>query len=217
MMVSPLSAQDSDNEISALQKSYIVKNDDYKQSLTAHINKINQKTSPQCDGDINIKRLTPLNITPAEFVTDVPISELAKQHPFFGQWIERAIVTSCGKKNQMNVLTVAYNNTKVANFYPLLNGKTKVEPTFQLRAEDKVIETLPLTEECTSKDDAKIITTHFLGYRDRNKKALSQDNTYFGWFELWSVENCGMTHNVNLAVLPDQDRKFRFVPQLKSE
>ena len=206
-----------ETEVKSIYKLYIINNTDFTSSLSEYITKLSKDTNSSCQSDINIKRLNPEVITKARFITDIPPSELVKQHPYFGQWIEKAIVTDCGQKNQMNVLTIAFDNKTLPNYYPLLNGRTKIEPTYQLRAEKEVMTAIPAVEQCSSKSMSKVLTTVFLGYRDRNSNKLTKDNNFFGWFEQWNVKKCDQIYNVNLAILPDSQKKFRFIPQLKSE
>jgi len=194
----PISAQ----SISDNFKTYIIKNDIYTQALDKKFKDMFEYAFPECNQNIEITRLNPKTLLP--FI-HLETQNVIETHPHHGQWIESAIGGACDQSSIFNLLVTAYNSEKEPVLYPLINGKTQIDPLAQSNAEQSVYNAL----DCRT---TKIVmNTKFLGYRSEDGKKLSVDDNNLGWFEQWIVDGCNSIQTVNLAILPDPKTKYRYV------
>ena len=188
--------------------SYITKNDAYKTDLLSYQSLLTQKAFPTCTEQPALeRRLVPIILAEPK---------VRENNPSEGQWIERAVFKTCGNDIQINVLTIGFSDESLPTFFPSLNGQTKIDPIDQPHALNAINVEMGNRKISQCATDPIIKDTKFLGFRGPNGKSLVEDNQNTGWFEQWSIALCDKNVDVTLAVLPDPERRYRYIARIKN-
>ena len=198
---------------------YIVKNTFYTAQLQLKAKRIFRATFPACQEKQAYVRLKPAIIVPPLFTVSEDIEALQNTeynalHPSFGQWVEQSKIHACGKNAVINILVTAHDHAHVPIFFPLLNGTTDVDIKLQSHAEKITGKAIADNTDC--RDQGVVLNTEIIGYLSQEGGRLTGKNEDAGWFEKWTIESCKKIHEVNLAILPDPRKQFRFVAELKT-
>lgn len=211
-----VSANASDTQ-KKIFKRYITTNAQYKEQIKSNSTKIAKLTFTECQNDIDYARLKPtILIEPVFSKRDEKKEDTDTNnplHPSYGQWIERSIVTACNNKIIINHLVIAGHEKNSPTFFPMVNGRTKIDQIYQSRVLDMITEKLRQNDK---KCHGKIFTmdTNVMGYRNPATNALSETDHNSGWFERWVIKACDQSYNINIAVLPDPRTTYRFIVRI---
>ncbi len=200
--------------------SYIKSNTLYIATVENKFKNIFSLAAPDCNNEVTIKRLKPQILVSPTFNLNNDIqrdkddnsSTNNNNHPDYGQWIEKSVVSGCDTSIRLNVISIAYDSNSIPSVYPLMNGRTRIDPIHQIMAEKSAHDTLRNTTECSVK--GMIHDTQFIGYRTENN-TISETDQNLGWFEQWTIKACNTNHAINMAVLPDPRTRYRFVAKVR--
>ncbi|PCH99351.1 MAG: hypothetical protein COB76_05970 [Alphaproteobacteria bacterium] len=220
---------------------FIKENEEFEHSLNLKIERVFRLTHLNCVSSLKIERQKPSIISmPIERPTfkdadpdtmrkkdtiienrivkkDTAINDDDKNapSPAYGQWIEHNIVTGCGETTRVNSLVVAYSDL-MPLIYPLLSGKTALDPIDQPFAEQSLMTRLKKLER-PCEGTPFVSNTDLVGYRIKSGKAISQEDTGYGRFERWDITACDTKYSANIAILPDPKKRYRYIARLKKK
>jgi hypothetical protein len=187
---------------------YIAKNEEYNERIQEIIKENIKTISHSCRKVDNIRRIDPeIYGTPPVFPkkhlrVDPPM------HPIKGQWKDRFVISGCDREYIFNFLASALEYSP-PYMLPLVNGNSRIDPIYQLTAEEKAYRYIEAIEPqiCTSGGLKMVYDTAFIGYIQEDK-SLSANNANRGWFEKWQVWVCHELKEVTVAVDQQANQVF---------